>query len=232
MAFKEFALDDETSVTIYKRKASRSLRLSIAPNGTVRISIPTWAPYSAGVAFAKSRHAWILEQKRPKTLLREGQPIGKAYHFRFKPDSRITRPVGRLMHGEAVVTYPQSLDPSNAAVQKAAQSVGIRALRSQAETLLPQRLSALAIEHDFSYRSVSIKQLKSRWGSCDAEKNIVLNLFLMQLPWNCIDYVLLHELTHTTILHHGSKFWTAMERVLPNAKQLRRAVHDYQPILS
>jgi len=49
--------------------------------------------------------------------------------------------------------------------------------------LLPQRLQAFATQTGFSYRSVSVKQLKSRWGSCNTEKEITLNLFLMQLPW-------------------------------------------------
>jgi predicted metal-dependent hydrolase len=71
--------------------------------------------------------------------------------------------------------------------------------------------------------------MKSRWGSCDQHRNIVLNLFLIQLPWEQIDYVLLHELTHTEVLRHGPDFWRAMERVLSDVKQLRKAVRSAQP---
>ena len=78
---------------------------------------------------------------------------------------------------------------------------------------------------------MAVKRLKSRWGSCDQHTNIILNIFLMQLPWECIDYVLLHELTHTNVLHHGPDFWLAMTQVLPNVTQLRKAMRDYQPIL-
>jgi hypothetical protein len=53
----------------------------------------------------------------------------------------------------------------------------------------------------------------------------------MQLPWQLIDYVLLHELTHTTILRHGPDFWRALEAVLPNARVLKKAMREYQPIL-
>jgi predicted metal-dependent hydrolase len=231
MAFKEFTLDERTTVTVYKRKASKSLRLSIASNGTVRVSIPLWAPYSAGLAFARSRHEWILAQRQPASLLKDGQAIGKAHHLIFKADTVLKKPIGRLKALEAVVSYPATLDINDPLVQKAARSVCIRALRSQAEALLPQRLAALASRHGFNYKSVSVKQLKSRWGSCDSHTNIVLNLFLMQVPWSGIDYVLLHELTHTRILQHGPKFWTAMEDVLPNAKQDRKILRDYQPTI-
>jgi predicted metal-dependent hydrolase len=116
-------------------------------------------------------------------------------------------------------------------IQSAARKTGIRALRRQAETLLPQRLDQLARQHEFSYRSVAIKQLKGRWGSCDQHANIVLNLFLMQLPWEHIDYVILHELTHTNVLRHGPDFWQAMEKVLPEVKQLRKQLRLHQPVL-
>ncbi len=104
-------------------------------------------------------------------------------------------------------------------------------MRLQAEQLLPNRLASLAGTHGFEYGSISVKQLKGRWGSCDHQKNITLNLFLMQLPWELIDYVLLHELTHTNILRHGPDFWRAMEAVLPAVKNARKTLRAYQPVL-
>jgi len=78
---------------------------------------------------------------------------------------------------------------------------------------------------------VRIKRLSSRWGSCDSHQNIVLNLYLMQLPWECIDYVLLHELTHTQILRHGAPFWDAMGKLLPNLAAIRKQMRGYHPVL-
>src|SRR5580698_6131511 len=86
MAFKQFALDEHTTVTIYKRRANRSLRLSIAPTGEVRVTIPIWAPYKSGLDFAKSRRGWIMEQQPARSLLISGQAIGKAHHLRFTAD--------------------------------------------------------------------------------------------------------------------------------------------------
>ena len=63
--------------------------------------------------------------------------------------------------------------------QRAAQAVGVRVLKKEAKQLLPQRLRTLANEHGYDYRSVAIKQLTGRWGSCSQEKDIVLNCFLI-----------------------------------------------------
>jgi hypothetical protein len=105
----------------------------------------------------------------------------------------------------------------------------VRALRAQAEASLPGRLGELAGRYGFSFRSVAVKQLTGRWGSCDSKQNIVLNLYLMQLPWELIDYVLLHELTHTRIMKHGPEFWTARSDLLPDAKARRQVMKQYRP---
>ncbi|HET8992036.1 MAG TPA: M48 family metallopeptidase, partial [Candidatus Saccharimonadales bacterium] len=69
-------------------------------------------------------------------------------------------------------------------------------------------------------------------GSCDQSKNITLNLYLMQLPWHLIDYVLLHELTHTVVFKHGPDFWAEMDKYLPDSKSLRSEMKDYKTTVS
>jgi predicted metal-dependent hydrolase len=231
MAFKQFALDEHTTVTIYKRRANRSLRLSIAPTGEIRVTIPIWAPYKSGLDFAKSRRGWIAAQQPAPSLLISGQAIGKAHHLRFSSDPTAARPTSRVRASEVTITHPPQLLVTDPRVQKIAEAASIRALRSQAEQLLPGRLRQLADRHGFQYHSVAVKRLKSRWGSCDQHRDIVLNLFLMQLPWECIDYVLLHELVHTEILRHGPDFWETLRQALPDVKQRRKQMRQYQPVL-
>lgn len=231
MAFKQFTLTDGTPVSIYKRRTSRHVRLSVTVDGAVKVSIPRWAAYGIGLQFAESRLTWIRSQQRPVRKLVDGQRVGKAHHLKFQSRVGISKPTGRLLRNEVLVQYPPNLSANDLAVQAAANRAGLRALRTQAEQLLPQRLAKLAEKHGFTYGQVTIKQMKSRWGSCDVHGNIVLNLFLMQLPWEHIDYVIMHELTHTKVLRHGPDFWQSMERSLPNVKELRKAMHEYQPLL-
>jgi predicted metal-dependent hydrolase len=229
MAFKEFPLNDEQSVIIYKRQSSRSLRLSVTSTGQIRVTIPRWVSYRAGLAFARSKQSWLAEQQHTSSTLRNGQTIGKAHHLRFMAEEGLNKPVSRLNSSEIIIRYPQALSQADPSVQKVALNACIRALRSQAENLLPQRLQSLAKQYDFQYTSVSVRQLKSRWGSCDQTGHIILNIYLLQLPWELIDYVLLHELTHIQILRHGPDFWRAMETHLPPVKQRRKEIKRYQP---
>jgi len=234
MAVKKVELAEIGAVTLYKRKGARAIRLSVNAAGEVRVSLPYWLPYDAGAKFALAKAGWIRAQlqTRSVSLLTHGQPIGKSNHLYFASSPDAARITTRVGASEVRVTYPQHLSASDRSVQKAAQTAAIRALRNQAERLLPQRLRALAAARGFTYKSVYVKQLTGRWGSCDTDKNIVLNLFLMQLPWHLIDYVLLHELTHTRVLHHGPDFWTEFERHLPHAKQLRREIRRYRPAVN
>jgi len=158
--------------------------------------------------------------------------VGKAHHLHFIAQHNLIKPTSRVTSSEVLVRYPSSLVVNDQIVQKVATAASMRALRTQAEQLLPQRLRSLALQHDLTYKSVAVRQLKSRWGSCDHTGHIVLNIFLMQLPWDLIDYVLLHELTHTEILRHGPDFWQMLEKYLPTAKQRRKEIKKYQPTFS
>lgn len=234
MATKLVEVADIGTVKLYKRRDSRSIRLSISSTGEVRVSMPNWVSYDAGIKFALSKRNWILKQLQNKTTvqLSDGQAVGKSHHLYLVPTSQIEKVSTRVDGTNIRVSYPLFLSPQDPAVQKAAEKASIRAMRSQADALLPQRLHTLSLTHELPYRSARVKQLKGRWGSCDSEQNIVLNLFLMKLPWQLIDYVLVHELTHTRVLHHGADFWEEFERHLPNARELRREIRQFQPVVA
>lgn len=232
MATKQVSLPDIGTVTLYKRRGNRSLRLSIGTAGEVRVSLPYWLPYKAGEQFAVSKTPWILANRAETSGdLQSGHAIGKAHRLYFEASPIAEKISTRIAANAVRITYPEHFSLTDPRVQEAGQKASIRALRKEAEVLLPQRLAALASQTGFSYKSVGVKQLKSRWGSCTSQQEIVLNLFLMQLPWHLIDYVLVHELTHTKIMRHGTPFWREMERHLPNARSLRKQMAGYQPTL-
>jgi predicted metal-dependent hydrolase len=231
LAVKYFEVADIGIVRIAKRSDARSLRLSITASGEIRVTIPSWSPYKHGVDFARSKSVWILNNlpgKEPPLV--SGFRIGKAHRLDFMT-AAIDSPTSRLSGNEIRVSRPLGMAITHPAVQKVAQRASIRALRSQAEALLPHRLKTLAAQYGFSYQSVNVKLLKGRWGSCDSYQNIVLNLFLMQLPWELIDYVLTHELIHTKYLNHGVDFWDEFLRHEPDAKILRRRIKLCKPVL-
>jgi predicted metal-dependent hydrolase len=232
MATKMVQLEGVGQITLVKRASNRSLRLSVTPTG-VRVSMPRWTPFSAGHAFALSHIDWILAEqgKLSRTTLESGQRIGKMHYLRFEQvlgdqsiASRVTATevIVRLRHGETID------DPE---VQLRAEAASIRALKREAERLLPPRLQSLAEKHGHEYASVGVKQLKRRWGSCDNHQAITLNLFLMELPWDYIDYVLLHELAHTQEMNHGPDFWKLLTSMSPRARDLARQLRSHHPTI-
>lgn len=231
MGVKKIQLPEIGDVTLYKRRNSRSLRLSITSTGEVRVSMPHWVPYKSGAVFAASKAAWIETMRgQHHAFLKHGQAIGKAHHVFFNQSTsgRITsRVVGQEIH----VGLPRNVEQTSPEAQRAARTACVKALRQEAEHLLPQRLRNLAATGGYTFKSVSVKALKSRWGSCSSTKDIALNLYLMQLPWQLIDYVLWHELAHTKVMRHGPPFWSELEQHVPHARNLSKEIHTYQPTL-
>jgi predicted metal-dependent hydrolase len=96
---------------------------------------------------------------------------------------------------------------------------------------LVDRLNYLAVKYGFQYNRVFIKNQKTRWGSCSGKNNINLNLNLIRLPDELIDYTILHELVHTRIKNHGQRFWDQLDRLLGDARKLDRALNEYNLLL-
>ncbi len=228
MPAKEIALDGIGIVKIYKRKGARSIRLSVVGDGSVRVTQPRWLPYRAGLEFATSRKSWIAKNIVPKNILVNRQNIGKSYQLFIVSDDIVNSPRVRVSQKQIIVKAPRNMSPDTELVQKAAVRGVEKALKAETEELLIPRLRMLSKEHGFSFRSVEVKKLKSRWGSCSQYKDIVLNSYLIQLPWDLIDYVLLHELQHTTVLAHGNKFWKELGNHVINLKEKRKTIKNFQ----
>jgi len=105
-------------------------------------------------------------------------------------------------------------------------SVGIE--RAKAKRRLTGRLKQLAEQHGFTYNRVSIRNQKTRWGSCSHQNNINLNMKLVKLPDELADYVILHELVHTRFKNHSSDFWAEMDRLVGDGKKERSRLRGYR----
>jgi predicted metal-dependent hydrolase len=229
MALKKVDLPLVGQVIFQKNRRSRHIRIKVISNQTIRVTLPYWAPYATAIKFVNSQIDWILNQQRQFNSLIDKQPIGKAHHLHFKHDNTVYSPRARINQTEILVILPINITHEDLIAQVTARRVCTRALKQEAQTLLPQRLQLLAVKHGFTFQRVNTRYLKSRWGSCNQDNAIGLSIFLMQLPWQLIDYVLMHELVHTRIHNHSAKYWNELQKYLPNAKQLRREIHKYRP---
>ena len=93
---------------------------------------------------------------------------------------------------------------------------------ADANKRLKDRLCFLANEHGFEYNKASVKNQRTRWGSCSYKNNISLNIKLVLLPQELIDYVILHELVHTRIHNHGRNFWAELDIYTGNSKVMAK----------
>ena len=219
MPQKIVTLENIGEVTLRRRKGSKHLRISVAAHSGVTVSMPSWSPYAAGIAFARSKTDWIVAQQNRTTPLQpitHGSQIGKAHRV------ALSSAVGTSVR----VKQSEISGPLDAS-QKQLVSAAERALRKQASVLLPKRLAQLAQNTDFTYAEVTIKKMHSRWGSCSNNGVICLNIYLVQLPWELIDYVLLHELTHTKHMNHSTSFWDTLTTHYPNTKQAKKILKTY-----
>ena len=92
----------------------------------------------------------------------------------------------------------------------------IKKLASQAKEYLPKRVAYYAARMGLSYGRITIRNQKTRWGSCSSKGNLNFNCLLMLTPPEVIDYVIVHELCHLIEMNHSPAFWHEVEKVLPD----------------
>jgi len=101
--------------------------------------------------------------------------------------------------------------------------------RQQARDKIVKRLEELAAQYDFAYKRVFIRSQKTKWGSCSGSQNINLNVKLVELPEELMDYVILHELVHLEVKNHGAQFWKELDKYVGgDAKKVDKELKKYQ----
>ena len=102
----------------------------------------------------------------------------------------------------------------------------IEDLARQALTVLPERAAYYAPLVGVTYGRITIRNQRTRWGSCSSEGNLNFNCLLMLTPAEVQDYVVVHELCHRKEMNHSAAFWAEVERVLPDYRAKRQWLKD------
>ena len=110
--------------------------------------------------------------------------------------------------------------------QPALTEAEVRALADEALVLIPERVRFFAPIVGVDYGRVTIRNQKTRWGSCSTKGNLNFNCLLMLTPPEIIDYVVVHELCHRKEMNHSKLFWNEVEKVLPDYKTARKWLRD------
>ena len=232
MTTKYIDIEQVGSVSFTINERSRRIRLSIKSDGEIVVSMPSSVLYRDAIRFVESKIDWILKQKTKiqtrSTLFAPESCFKTRFHKLAITKGNTDKVYNRVGNGVIQIFIPERVNHEQPKVQEFIKNTLIDVMRWEAKVYLPKRLKELADKHGFKYENVSIKNASTRWGSCSSVNNINLNLHLMRVPEHLIDYVLLHELTHTVVKNHGDKFWLLLEQCYPNARKADKEMNNYR----
>ena len=100
------------------------------------------------------------------------------------------------------------------------------ALAEEALKIIPARVEYFAKVIGVTYGKITIRNQKTRWGSCSSKGNLNFNCLLMLAPPEVLDYVVVHELCHRKQMNHSKAFWLEVEKVLPDYKEARKCLKE------
>lgn len=95
----------------------------------------------------------------------------------------------------------------------------IRSLADEAMRVIPQKTAHFAPLVGVQYGRITIRNQKTRWGSCSSKGNLNFNCLLMLAPPEVLDYVIVHELCHRKEMNHSPRFWGEVARIIPDYKK-------------
>ena len=98
----------------------------------------------------------------------------------------------------------------------------IRKMKDEAKRVIPDRVKYYADIMGVTFGKITIKNQKTRWGSCSSKGNLNFNCLLMLTPDKVRDYVVIHELCHLKQMNHSKMFWAEVEKVMPDYKVYRQ----------
>jgi predicted metal-dependent hydrolase len=99
-------------------------------------------------------------------------------------------------------------------------------LKEQTRIFVEARLKHFNQHYNFSYKRISIRMQRSRWGSCSRKGNLNFNYKLIQLPQALADYIVVHELCHLKQFNHSHAFWNLVTETIPNHIELRKVLKN------
>lgn len=218
-------------ITVRRSAKSSQIRIRVSPDGNLRASMPLYAPMFFMQRLIKNSRPElrkILKRSyKPGTYI-DGMQIGKSHHLVVRPSLDGTLGVRR--HSQSIIVHlPNHKSLIDEEVSKAITDTVIAALRIEAKSYLPKRLAFLSNKYELNYERARFSHASGRWGSCSSNGTISLNIALMKLPFELIDYVIIHELSHTKFMNHSHDFWTLLSRADPDYKTHRKALKLESP---
>jgi predicted metal-dependent hydrolase len=224
-------------VQYLKKKGIKRVSIVVKPFRNVVVTVPYAVSYSDAERFVMQKTEWIEKAKGKMAKLESKKTVfSEAVSFSTKTRTLLfikhnlasNKLTAKISEDKIIITVPESVEIESLSVQNFVAKAIEQAWVIEAKDLLPRRIVMLAEKYGFKFNKLAIKKIRSRWGSCSSANNINLSVYLMNIPDNLIDYVILHELCHTVEKNHGPKFWKLLDHVTNgNAKLLAKEMKKY-----
>ena len=197
------------------RRARRYI-LRVRLDGSVRVTVPRGGSRAEAIRFLEKHSAWV-QRERARVRSTRVTPEWRDGATLLLRGERLAVHVTES-NGQQVATYGNRIVRVTGDLRSSMEAD----LRMLAREELVPRVYALAAAHGLKVPRVTIRNQRSRWGSCSRAGSIALNFRLVQMPAAVSDYVLLHELMHIKQPNHSRRFWRLVEEVCPEFRDAER----------
>lgn len=214
-------LDGNPPVEVVLRRSARARRLSLRISrldGRATLTLPNRVPEREGLAFLRERESWLrkhladVEPEHPVAL-------GGSVLFRGKDLPLVAGDVKRARLVDGALMLPD--DAAMAGRRVAAF------MKLQARDALAEASDRYAAALGKPYGRISLRDTRSRWGSCSSNGDLMYSWRLVMAPPAVLEYVAAHEVAHLQHMDHSDRFWGAVERLFPNHKACRKWLRDH-----
>lgn len=223
--------DPAVSVEIRRSRAARRLSLSVSHiDGAARLTAPPDCPDSTLLRFLENHRDWLRDALGAAPSVRL---IGDGLQIPFAGEPIVVR-AAPGKRGVRLLRQDRTL-----LVGGPASETGRRAvlwLREQARARLLERSTYHAERLQARFSKISIRDTRSRWGSCSSTGALSYSWRLIFAPPSVLDYVAAHEVAHLREMNHSDRFWKLVERLKPDWREDRdwlrqegAQLHRYQP---
>ncbi|MBE0541204.1 MAG: M48 family metallopeptidase [Verrucomicrobia bacterium] len=216
-------------MALVRNPRARRYVLRLRPDGSARVTIPRGGSVAEARRFAERNKVW-LERQLQRMAERSSRPkewwIGMKILIRGEPvriEAGVNGESGLIQLGGEVIRVANPAINLRPVIEKH--------LWRLAAQELPPRVLNYAAMHQLPVRRITVRNQKSRWGSCSRRGTISLNWRLIQTPPHVQDYIVLHELCHLREMNHSARFWLEVERVCPDFKAAEHWLKQHSLLL-
>jgi predicted metal-dependent hydrolase len=216
----------EVPLLMVRHRRARRYLLRVRSDGTARVTIPRNGTASGALQFAQRNRDWLERQLARAALLPSSSSawrVGGQIWFRGELLSLQAFKPGQVQFGTETVKVPDS--------QADLRPVLERYLRRLATQELPAKVMHHAAVNGLKVARVTVRNQKSRWGSCSSTGTLSLNWRLIQTPQFVCDYIILHELAHLRHMNHSTKFWREVESLCPDYPRAKKWLREHRQFL-